>query len=118
LTDLPVLDPQPLHDLLDLGVEEVVIQELVELYRSDVPLRMTGLAEALAALDAEAAMQEAHQMKGALGNLGLLRMADLARRIEAQVKGGHWEDARALAQGLPTTYDEGLVALTAAFPKA
>jgi len=117
LNDLPVLDPLPLRDLLEMGVSPTLIQELIALFQEDVPIRMAVLRTALAASDARQTRMEAHQLKGALGNLGLVRFADLASRIEACVLAGHLDQAPLLAEALPAAYEEALEALLQAHPQ-
>ena len=116
MNDLPVLDPQPLRDLLDLGASLVLVQELITLYQEDVPARLVLLQRALCARDAEQTMMEAHQLKGALSNLGLVRFADLAARMEMGARDGQLESLPVLAEGLPGAYGEALLALTSEFP--
>jgi HPt (histidine-containing phosphotransfer) domain-containing protein len=101
-----------------MGAEPGLVQELIDLLKEDVPPRLVSLRKALEASDEASALQEAHQLKGALGNLGLQRFADLARCIEEHVRGGRWESARSLAQGLPAAYEEALATLRSAFPEA
>jgi HPt (histidine-containing phosphotransfer) domain-containing protein len=116
LSDLPVLDPGQLRDLLDLGAPPGLIHELIALFQEDVPARIAALRMALGSLDAEQTMQEAHQLKGSLANLGLVRFADMAARIEVYAREGHLEQAPALAESLPAAYVEALLALNQAFP--
>lgn len=117
MNDLPVLDPQPLRDLLDLGASPTLIHELITLFQEDVPPRLTLLQRALCAQDAQQTMMEAHQLKGALSNLGLVRFAELASRIEAQARQSHLEYLPVLADALPEAYAEALAALRAGFPE-
>jgi HPt (histidine-containing phosphotransfer) domain-containing protein len=116
LNDLPVLDPQPLGDLLAIGASPALVQELISLFQEDVPIRMAILRTALAALDARQTLMEAHQLKGALGNLGLVRFADLASRIESCAREGHLGEVPTLVEALPAAYDEALLALQLAYP--
>lgn len=116
MSDLPVLDPRLLRDLLEIGATMALIQELIGLYQEDVPTRLAMLKMALAAGDAEHTAAEAHQLKGALSNLGLVRFADLAARIESLVREGHMEAAPRLADCLSAAYDEALHALITTFP--
>lgn len=116
VTDLPILDPSPLQDLLDLGAGPGLVQELVGLLREDTPARLAALDGALAAGDAGLAFQEAHQLKGSLGNLGLVRAADLARQVEGLAREGRVEAALGTARALGKAYEEALAALQAAFP--
>jgi HPt (histidine-containing phosphotransfer) domain-containing protein len=117
LTELPILDPRPLRDLLDMGAGPELVQELVDLLKEDAPPRFDALRVALEAGDGASAIQEAHQLKGALGNLGLQRFADLAARIEAQAREDQLAPALALAAALPAAYEEALAALAEAFPR-
>lgn len=116
MSDLPVLDPKLLQDLLDLGAPQGLVQELLTLFQDDVPARIAALRMALGSLDAEQTLQEAHQLKGALGTMGLVRFADVAARIEVHAREGHLEQAPALAESLPAAYAEALLALNEAFP--
>ncbi|MBI1753103.1 MAG: Hpt domain-containing protein [Acidobacteria bacterium] len=118
MSGLPILDAQPLRDLLELGAEGGLVQELIALYQEDVPPRMSSLREAMATGDLPRMLMEAHQLKGALGNLGLMRFADMAARIEAEARGGGLVEGPALIEALPAAYDEGLAAFREAFPGA
>jgi len=101
-----------------MGAASALVQELVALYQDDVPNRMALLRAALLAADAPQAMSEAHQLKGALGNLGLLRFADLASRLEQSLKEGPPGEVVRLSEALPAAYDAALQALLAEFPEA
>lgn len=118
MSDLPILNPKPLQDLLDLGAPLGLIQELITMFQEDVPARIGVLHMALGSLDGDQTLQEAHQLKGTLANLGLERFADLASRIEAHAREGRLEQAPALAATLPEAYEQALLALKEAFPEA
>ncbi|WLT31164.1 Hpt domain-containing protein [Geothrix sp. PMB-07] len=117
VSELPILDAEPLRDLLELGAEEGLVQELIGLYQEDVPPRMVALREGLAAGDLPRMLMEAHQMKGALSNLGLVRFAHMAARVEAEARAGHLVESPALIAALPAAFDEGLAAFREAFPE-
>ena len=117
LSDLPILDPQPLQDLRNLGGSAELIHELIALFQEDVPIHLTSLKTAIGASDASQVMMEAHLLKGALGNLGLVRFAELASRLEAHAREGRLEQAPQLAEGLPAAYEEALYALNTAYPR-
>jgi len=116
MSELPILDAQPLRDLMDMGAEDGLLQELFALYQEDVPPRMAAVQEGLAAGDLKRILMEAHQMKGALSNLGLLRFSNLAARIEGEARAGALVEAPALIALLPAAYAEGLAAFREAFP--
>lgn len=116
MSDLPVLDPRLLQDLIGLGAPPGLVQELLKMFQDDVPARIAALHTALGSLDAEQTLQEAHQLKGSLATMGLVRFADMAARIEVHAREGHLEQAPALAEALPAAYEEALLALNEAFP--
>ena len=116
MSEQPVLDPGPLHDLLDLGVGPELIQELVGLLKEDVPSRIQAVRLGFEAGDEEQVLQEAHQLKGALGNLGLLRFADLARQVEQMAREGRLQEGGPVVSAFPAAYEEALAALAEAFP--
>jgi HPt (histidine-containing phosphotransfer) domain-containing protein len=116
MSDLPVLDSAPLQELIDMGAEASLVQELVLLFQEDVPPRLVRLAASLASGDGPGILVEAHQLKGATGNLGLMRFSELAGRIETLVRQQQLQAAEPLIQALQGVYDEGLAALTQAFP--
>ena len=116
MTSLPILDPRQLRSLLDLGAEPALIQELVHLFETDVPPRLTALASALADGAAAAVVEEAHHLKGSLGNMGLARFADLASRLEEVAREGRMAEAVPFVSAMPEAYREALAALKATFP--
>ena len=116
MSDRPILDPQPLRDLLDIGAPASLIQELIALFQEDVPERLGRLDKALGTEDLAAAAVEAHTLKGALGSLGLQRSMDLMASLECAARAGRLAETVALAQGLPAAYAEALRALLATFP--
>ena len=115
---LPVLDPQPLQALLDMGAESGLVGELIALLKADAPVRLAALRKALEATDLEAALGAVHQLKGGLGTLGLQRFAERVRQVEDQLREGHWDGAQELVEIFPGAYEEALAALQAAFPEA
>ena len=113
---LPVLDPRPLQDLAGLGTDSALIQELIDLLASDTPPRLEALAVAVTAGQAHRVVEEAHQIKGSVGNLGLMRMSHLAGQIEARGRLGRLEGLLPMVEALEGAYQEGLAALKKAFP--
>ena len=113
---LPAFDPRQIQSLLDLGAEPGLVQELVDLLEADVPVRLAALDRALVEGDAARALEHAHHLKGSLGNMGLQRFADLARRVEEGARAGRLPEAAPLVAAMPEAYREGLAVLKAAFP--
>jgi HPt (histidine-containing phosphotransfer) domain-containing protein len=118
LSDMPILDPGPLDDLLNLGGSPGLVHELIDLFVEDVPVRLAILKTALDASDAPQAMMEAHQLKGALSNMGLVRFADLVSRIEAQAREGRLEQVPGIAEIFSAAFEEALHALNKTYPRS
>ncbi len=116
MSDPSAFDPRQIQSLLDLGSDPDLVRELVDLLEADVPQRLEGLDGAFRAGDAARVVEEAHRLKGALGNMGFDRSADLARQVEDLARSGRMEAAALPAGALPEAYREGLAALRAAFP--
>ena len=55
---------------------------ILDVYLSDIPVRLQSLRSAAAADDFELITRTAHSIKGASANIGALRVAELARRVE------------------------------------
>ncbi len=117
MSDRPILDPQPLRDLLEIGAPASLLQELIALYQEDVPFRLGRLEKALGLADLTAVAVEAHTLKGALGSLGLQRFMDLMASLEAHARAGRLAETQALAQALPAAYTEALQGLLVTFPE-
>ena len=115
MPDLPDLDPQPLRDLMEIGATEGLVQELIVLYQEDIPGRVALLQKAIEGGDLRRTMAEAHGLKGALGNLGLLRFARLVEQIETEAQGGRLDAALPMSGHLQAAYEAGLGALVATF---
>ena len=116
--DEPVLDPRPLQELVDMGAGDDLLPELIQLCREDVPVRIEAISRGLASGDRKLILSEAHQLKGALGNLGLRRFAGLASRLEEAAGEGPLDGLAPLVAALPTAFQEALAALEAAFPRS
>lgn len=99
-----------------MGATPALVQELITLFEEDVPTRMALLRTAIGSANGTETRAEAHQLKGALGNLGLLRFADLAARMEALAREGRLEEVPRLAEDLSAAYEEARLALRQAFP--
>jgi HPt (histidine-containing phosphotransfer) domain-containing protein len=117
LNEPPLLDPHPLNDLLAMGASSDLVRELIDLFGADVPPRLAVLQAAANSRDAQAIFHEAHQLKGASGNLGLRRFADLAARLEPEAQAASWARAGELVDDLSTAFGASLQALDQAFPR-
>ncbi len=78
--DRPVIDRARLDDAS--GGDEEFLRELVDIYVEDAEERLAELKEALIAADEDALGRTAHQLKGSSANMGVVCVADEAKRIE------------------------------------
>ena len=66
----------------NLGLEEDEYRELIELFVATGSVDFEKIQAAMADNDADQVMRSAHTIKGAAGNLGLLKISDVAKIIE------------------------------------
>ncbi len=115
-TNDPILDPAPLQSLNALPGGSAAVQELLQIFQEDVPQRIAAIRERLAEGQAKEGSIEAHSLKGGASNLGLLRLAKVAKALEHRLREEENLDCSALIQELEAEYPVALGALRAAFP--
>ena len=81
-----------------------------------LPRVAAGLEQALTRSDVDSVVALAHELKGAAGNVGLARLADVADRIELDGEAGDLEAAAGRLSLLRAAMGEGVAALTEAQP--
>jgi len=101
----PALDPAVFAEIASEIGEEGARQVLTT-FLADSPARIDRLREGAATGRTLAVEHEAHTLKGAAGTLGLLRLADLARRLEEEARAGRTGDFDALVTALSAALDE------------
>jgi HPt (histidine-containing phosphotransfer) domain-containing protein len=70
-----------LRELQEEG-EPDILEEIVELFLTDVPPQLVALREAVEASDAHSVERIAHTLKGSCGNLGAVRMAAICSELQ------------------------------------
>jgi two-component system, sensor histidine kinase and response regulator len=70
-----------LRELQDEG-EPDILNELIELFLTDVPPQLAALREAVEAGDAHSVERIAHTLKGSCGNMGAVRMEAICAELE------------------------------------
>ena len=82
----PALDPRALDAIraLNPARADLLVSRVVDAFLRSAPEQVAALARAAAVGDAEALRREAHSLKSSSANLGALRLAALAREIEAR----------------------------------
>lgn len=86
--NIPVIDHEGAMERLD-GDEELW-KEIRTIWVEDVPQMLESVRSALASRDAEKLRRAAHALKGASSNVGATRVAESARRIEADAPASDW----------------------------
>lgn len=77
---------QPTENAALRGLPPDVVRELVELFARDTKKCLTALRRALTRDDAVEAGRRLHALKGMSGNLGMNRVHQMARQLEAQLR--------------------------------
>jgi two-component system sensor histidine kinase/response regulator len=90
-TEADPLDRSVLAGLRELQREGEpdILEELIELFLTDVPSQLVTLREAAEASDAHSVEQIAHTLNGSCGNMGAVRMGAICAELEEI---GHSED--------------------------
>ncbi|MEY2441531.1 MAG: hypothetical protein QOJ46_957 [bacterium] len=109
--DLP-LDPSTLDRLRSLYPDGAAVDELIEIYLQDSPVRLEALAAAAAARDAEAVRSAAHAWRGSCGVTGAHRLVALLNDIETLARVGSVPDEQQLSD-VRRAFDEARAALVA-----
>ena len=82
IDSLPVFDEQEL--LERLGDNHELMQEIIDIARADLPLRLEQLQQAATAKDRTAIKHAAHSIKGMAANLSALQLQHSAGQLEHQ----------------------------------
>jgi len=82
------LDLEAIENLRALGDDgdDTFLREIVELYLSDIPLRINDLKTARASEDRSLYVRSAHTVKGSSANVGTVEVRLLAERLEHRAK--------------------------------
>jgi HPt (histidine-containing phosphotransfer) domain-containing protein len=100
-----VLDHGALANLLAMvGDDAAFVDQLADAFIADAPLQVAELRTALEAAEAEALVRPAHTLKSTSQSLGGEQVAQLARAIEQQGRGGSTDGVEALLAELETAW--------------
>ncbi len=97
-----------------VGNDPDFVDELVDDYLAEAPQLAAAVRAALDAGDADGIVLPAHTLKGTSANLGGVRVAGIAQRIEERGRAGDLEGVDAMLADL----EVALIELTAAFERA
>lgn len=96
MNDLIEIDWEQLHQISEDDPEFEL--ELLTMLAADVKLHITDLRQAVADRDPVAIAHEAHYIKGASANVGIINITALARQIEKLARDQHIGDTAALVE--------------------
>jgi HPt (histidine-containing phosphotransfer) domain-containing protein len=106
-----VFNPQAMWSRVGEDLE--LLEELIDLFLSDYPQRLTQLQEALSRADYTTLARSAHAMKGALGNMSANAAYTAALTLEARARAGDQPGAASALANLKTELERLQPALTA-----
>jgi CheY-like chemotaxis protein/HPt (histidine-containing phosphotransfer) domain-containing protein len=86
--------------LSHVGGDRALLDELLDIFAEDAPVRMDAIRRAIAGGDVQVLMREAHTLKGALKVLGAAAAAGLARNLETLAGHGDLSGARGVCAAL------------------
>jgi HPt (histidine-containing phosphotransfer) domain-containing protein len=101
-----VLDPDVVSRLRQLTPpgEPDVLQEILSLFRDEVPKKISALRSAVASGDAATAQRTAHSLKGSSGNIGAHAMYDVCRQLDDRARSGDLSRLLPLIDSLEAEY--------------
>lgn len=89
--DLVSVDPRVMSQLREVMEEEFA--DLLQTYLDGVPRELQRIRDALAAGNADIIVGSSHALKGSSANLGILRLSQLFRDLEALGRSGDLGEA-------------------------
>ncbi|MGD8701267.1 MAG: Hpt domain-containing protein [Desulfosarcina sp.] len=94
-----------------IGLEEDEYRELAELFLETGRVDFEQMETALDAADADEVSRRAHTLRGASGNLGIMAVHEVAKRIEMAAIDNRLDDAAADAKALKGLLDKVALAV-------
>ncbi|MEC8523108.1 MAG: PAS domain-containing protein [Pseudomonadota bacterium] len=79
---------------------EKLLNQLIDMFRSEQPERLIEMTEMLLQRDFEALRETAHNLKGVAGNLGLVAVQKVAAELDAALRSGQTHRAESLIDEL------------------
>ncbi|MEO5377671.1 MAG: Hpt domain-containing protein [Magnetococcus sp. DMHC-6] len=114
LSDIKLLDCSIL-DRIQLTLPAQQVSQLKELFRQSSHQSLTKMAVAYQNADWSTFIKAAHSLVGACENLGLFRLAHLARWIEHSAQNNLWEALPELLNAIGPLQEKSMKALEAWF---
>jgi len=105
------VSPSPMvfnrSDLLErLGGEEELVDDIIQTFLDDTPLRMEALRRCMESGDVIGAGREAHSIKGSSASMGAVALSEIASELENAIKAGESETINRLPGELEKLFIE------------
>ena len=104
MSDGPAVDPAALARLKEWGGDSL-LKDLIVLFRETTPVRITEIRGGIAGGSTDETERGAHTLKSSSGNLGAMRIYELASQIEARAIAGELEELSPLVDELQREFD-------------
>jgi len=103
----PIIDRRRIDQLLELQDENnpTLASDIIQLFINDSPKHLQNIADALAAMNAEALLSAAHRFLSSIENLGAQRMRKHCMELERLGREGTTDGAQALLDSLRREFD-------------
>jgi signal transduction histidine kinase/CheY-like chemotaxis protein len=85
---------------------EELLPELIQLFKTQSPLKLKEMEMAIQRRDSKKLQSEAHSLKSSSGNLGFRNMNVLCSKLEKQAVEGDFDNAATALKGLETAYNQ------------
>lgn len=111
-SDLPTLDAERMDMLRELCTDAgpEMLHEMIDSWGNEAARHLADARRNLAAADAQALRIVAHTLKGSCANMGIVRLAELSRRLEGEA--GTPVEASARLDEMQAEYDQARTLLS------
>ena len=101
----PILDSNKIQSIKDLGEgdDEFFIQ-LIDLFFERVPTLIGEIKEALKSKNSHKLERSSHALKGSSGNLGAMKLMQIAEILENKGRSSEWSGVELLVEDLAYLY--------------
>jgi HPt (histidine-containing phosphotransfer) domain-containing protein len=97
--------PAALQQLQECG-EELLVEELIDIFQTDTALRLEVLRRAVETADLTTTRTEAHTIKGSALQVGAVKVADVCREMEIEARQVQPAELATLMRALLSSFEE------------
>jgi HPt (histidine-containing phosphotransfer) domain-containing protein len=103
MTDKPIIDQNAIDRLKEWGGDELP-RKMIDIFLSHSPERMEQIREGLSTATPRTAETGAHSLKSSAGNVGAVRVQELAQVAESLAEAEDMEELKALLPNLEEAF--------------